>query len=498
MGARLSGSPRVGVASVMQETNTFAVGASTLADFERNGLHVGESAWERMRGTNTEVAGACEELHERGTSCVPLLRAWAMSGPPLAADAFARLAELLEEQLRAAGPLDGLVLSLHGALCAEQSAAADAALLALAREVVGPDVPIGVCLDLHANVTEALLAPASFVLGYRTYPHVDQAETGRRTARLLLRTLAGAVEPVSALAKRPLLIPAETSDTSSGPLGELRAAADALERAEGVLDASVFTVQPWLDVPELGFAAVVTTDGDGGAARTAAERLADRAWAVRADFAVPLVAPAEALAQARARRDRPVLLSQSSDSPTAGSTADSAAMVRALLEHGKDLKALVTVVDASAVGACFAAGIGARVSLGVGASIDHRFHAPVSLSGVVTTLRAADPLALAGPVWAGMEVSMGRAAVMRAGSLHVLLTEQPACTFDVAPFRAVGLDPAAADVVVVRSATLFRAGFASLMQGEPLFLDLPGPSTPCFSQLDYVRAPRPLYPLEDL
>ena len=93
------------------------------------------------------------------------------------------LATLLEEQLRAAGELDGLVLSLHGAMCAEGTEAADAALVACAREVLGPDVTIGVCLDLHANVTEALLAGADFVIGYRTYPHVDQAETGRRTAR---------------------------------------------------------------------------------------------------------------------------------------------------------------------------------------------------------------------------------------------------------------------------------------------------------------------------
>ena len=493
----MSAAPRVAVASVMQETNTFAVGASTVEDFERNGLYVAEAAYERMAGTNTELAGACEELAERGASAVPLLRAWAMSGPPLTAEAFERLAALLEQQLRAAGDLDGLVLSLHGALSAEGAEAADAAFVTRARELIGPEATVGVCLDLHANVTEALLAPADFVIGYRTYPHVDQAETGRRTARLVLDAIAGRVRPVTVLAKRPLLIPAETSDTGAGPLGELRAAADAAEHEAGVLDATIFTVQPWLDVAELGFAAVVTADGDRAAALAAAERLAERAWALRAAFEVPLVEPAEAIAQAR-RRGRTVVLSESSDSPPAGSTGDSPAMVRALLEHGDDLVAYVTVVDAAAVAACHEAGVGASVELRVGASIDTRFHEPVGLSGTVASLRDAEPLALVGPVFAGMEVSMGRAAVVRRGSLHVLLTERPACTFDTAPFRAMGLDPADADVVVVRSATLFRPGFADVMNGEPLFLDLAGPSTPRFSQLDYVRAPRPLYPLEDL
>ena len=493
----MNAAPRIGVASVMQETNAFAVGAFGLEDFARHGLHVGPAACERMRGTNTEVAGACEELTARGATPAPLLRAWGLAGPPLTAEAFERLAQLLEEQLRAAGELDGLVLSLHGAMCAEGAEAADAALAARAREIVGPDVTIGVCLDLHANVTEALVAPADFVIGYRTYPHVDQAETGRRTARLVLDTLAGRIAPVTVLAKRPLLIPAETSDTSSGPLGELRAAADAVERDAGVLDASVFTVQPWLDVAELGFAAVVTTDGERTAALAAAERLAARAWELRGSFDVPLLEPAEAIEQAR-RRPGTVVLSQSSDSPPAGSTGDSPAMVRALLEHGRDLVAYVTVVDAPAVAACHEAGIGASVELEVGASIDTRFHAPVALSGTVASLRAAEPLVLVGPAFAGMDVSMGRAAVVRCGSLHVLLSEQPACTFDVAPFRAMGLEPVDADVVVVRSATMFRSGWAAVMEGEPLFLDLPGPSTPRFSQLDYVRAPRPLYPLEDL
>jgi microcystin degradation protein MlrC len=481
----------------MQETNAFAVGDFALEDFERHGLHVGPAAYERMRGTNTEIAGACEELAARGAVPVPLLRAWGLAGPQLTAEALEQLARLLREQLRAAGELDGLVLSLHGAMCAEGTEAADAALVACAREVLGPDATIGVCLDLHGNITEGLLAPADFVIGYRTYPHIDMAETGRRTARLMLDTLAGRIAPVTVLAKRPLLIPAETSDTSSGPLGELRAAADTAEREDGVLDASIFTVQPWLDVADLGFAAVVTTDGDRAAALAAAERLAAHAWELRGAFDVPLLEPAEAIAQAR-RRGPTTLLSQSSDSPSAGSTGDSPAMVRALLEHGDGLVGYVTVVDAPAVAACHRAGVGARVELRVGASLDTRFDEPVGLSGTVASLRGAEPLALVGPAFAGMDVSMGRAAVVRAGSLHVLLSEEPACGFDVAPFQAMGLEPADADVLVTRSATLFRAGFAHVMRGEPLFLDIPGPSTPRFSQLDYVRAPRPLYPLEDV
>jgi microcystin degradation protein MlrC len=488
----LTARPRIGVASLTQETNTFAVGASTLEDFERNGLYLGDAAREHTRGSNTEIAGACEELERAGAECVPIARAWAMSGPPLTATAFEQLASMLETEVGAAGALDGLVLALHGALCAEGAEHADAAIAARLRAQLGEAVVIGVCLDLHANVTGDLVAAADFVIGYRTYPHVDQAETGRRTARLVLATLGGRVRPTTALAKRPMLVPPETCDTSTGPLGEMRAAADEVERA-GALDASVFPVQPWLDVEDLGFSALVTTDGDRGAAAGAAELLADRAWAMRERFEPRLLGPLEAIERVR-RGARPGFVSESADSPTAGAAADSPAMVDALLRHGAGLTSYVTVVDRAAVAACFKAGTGGSVDVAVGASVDARFHAPVPLAGAVIALHTG-PVTLAGPVWAGMSVSMGRAAVIRRGTVHVIVTEQPACTFDQAPFRALGLEPADADLIVVRSATLFRAGFAELMRDEPLFLDLPGASSPRFSRLPYERARRPLYPL---
>ena len=481
----------------MQETNIFAVGASTSPISSATGSIAETPRTTRMQRTNTEMAGACEAVAERGAECVPLIRAWAMSGPPLSPMTFQALGDLLFAEASSAEKLDGLVLSLHGALSAEGTVAADAALALLVREAVGPDVVIGLCLDLHANVTDALLEPVDFTSGtarIRTSTRRRPAAGPRTWCSTCWREAA---HPVSALVKRPLLIPPETSDTARGPLGALRAAADVAQGRDGVLDASLFTVQPWLDVPDLGFAAVVTADGDERAARAAAEELAKRAWERRAEFAVPLVEPIEAIRRARGRLEHPVLLSESSDSPTAGASADSPAMVKALLEHGADLRALVTVVDAPAVERCFDAGLGAMVRTHVGASIDRRYHLPYHVSGTVTALRD-EPVILAGPVWAGMEVSMGRAAVLRSGSLHVLVSEQPACTFDVAPFWAMGLDPAEVDVVVVRSATLFRAGFVGVMRGEPLFLDLPGPSTPRLSRLTYERAPRPLYPLEDL
>ena len=350
---------RVAVASIVQETNTFSPVLSELADFTAQGLWVGEQAVKLSRNTNTEFAGAVGELRAAGVTVMPLLRAWAMSGGVLRAEAFDRLRKMLLDGLRAAGPVDGVVLSLHGALVAETDSAADAALTEAVRRELGPDPLLIVTHDLHANLTGRVVAAADAVLGYLTYPHVDQSDTGRRGAALLLAALERGARPVTALAKRPMLVPAEAQALADPPMAELRRTADA-ELRGGIVDVSLFPVQPWLDVPELGFGVTVTSWGDRAVARAAADRIADAAWNGRAAFEVPVHDLAEVVAGLRPRPPGgPVLLVQSADSPTAGATADSAVVIAALLTGPSGIRSYATLVDAPITAACHFAGVGA-------------------------------------------------------------------------------------------------------------------------------------------
>lgn len=482
---------RVAVASIVQETNTFSPRMSTMDDFAAQGLWVGAAAATRSAGTNTEIAGALDRLRAAGVEGVPVVRAWAMSGGVLTAAAFDRIRALLVDNLAAAGPVDALVLCLHGALVAERAPAADADLVEAARAALGPGVPVVVTHDLHANVTRRIVAAADALVGFHTYPHVDQGGTGRRGADLALRLLRG--ERVrTVLAKRPMLVPAESSAIADAPMALLRARADAATGGP-ILDVSLFPVQPWLDVPELGFGVTVThAERAGAAARDLAEELAEEAWWRRGEFAVDPV-PVEAAIAGITPGSGPVILVQSADSPTAGATADSAAVIAALL--AVPLRAYATVVDAPAVAACFAAGAGGRVTTPVGATLDPRWSAPVPLAGVVRRL-GDTPVVLAGDTMTGQSVALGRwATVDTGGGLVVLLTERPAPTFDPAGYRHAGLEPADADVVVVRSATLWRAGYRGLYRSSVL-LDLPGASTPRFDYLDFAHAPRPLHPID--
>lgn len=485
---------RIGVASIMQETNTFAPVPATFEDFSAHGVVSGDAALAHIRGSNTMMAGALERVRARGAEPVPLVYAWAMSGGRLTAEALAQLAGRLAQSLRDAGRLDGVVLALHGALAGEEADDADFALLAAARGVVGREVPVGVGLDLHANVTAGLVADADVLTGYHTYPHVDHAETGARVADLILDKIAGQAAPVTRMSKIPLLLPAEAQG-ADGPLGELRAAADELT-VGAVRDITFFPVQPWLDVAELGFAVTVTTDGDETLAETLADDLAERVWAQRERFAIETVPIQDAIAHARAAERGPVLFVQSSDSANAGATGDSSAAIAGLLEHGADLRALATLVDAPAAAACAAAGAGARVRCQLGGTLDRRFCDPVEVEGVVAAT-GSGAYVLSARIRTGTRIALGRWAVLDVGRLAILITERPAPTFEPGIWRHVGLDCESADVIVVRSALYYREGYRDITT-DAVILDLPGASTPDLRTLTFSRAPHPLYPFDEI
>jgi microcystin degradation protein MlrC len=479
---------RIGVALVQQETNTFSLKACRLDEFT---IRAGLDAGRHTSGTNSEMGGAVDAIGREGHEPVPLIYAWALPSGRVDDVAFARLRTMLTESIAAAGPLDGLVLALHGSMATATTDDADGAMIEAAREVAGP-IPLVVGLDLHANVTRRMVATADAIVGYHTDPHVDMADTGGRAARLVIAMAAGRTAPVTVLAKRPMIVPAESMNTTTGPLAGFRREADALA---DVLDVSFFPVQPWLDVAELGLGVLVTTDGDAARARDLAESFAGRIWEDRHRFVVPrLRTPAAALTAARASRTRPFIVAESADAPTAGAAGDSPAMVAALRTHGAGLKAVVPVVDPAAVDRCLEAGRGAVVDLEVGASIDRRWWKPVPLHARVEGF-GEGPYRLEGAGYTGLTVDMGRWAVVRDGDIVVLLSERPAWTADPATFRTAGIDLAGVDVLVVRSCSDFRPNFPDAAN-EAVTLDVPGPATPRLDTLTFSRAGRPLWPLD--
>ncbi|MEZ4499095.1 MAG: M81 family metallopeptidase [Thermomicrobiales bacterium] len=486
---------RVAIAEFKQETNTFVPRSTTLEDFRLWHLWYGEEVIDGLQGTNAEIDGFLRVLNGAGVEPVPLLATFAMSGGRVTDDAYQQLLGELLVAIEQAGPLDGVLLALHGAMATESYDSADGRTLAAVRQLVGPDVPVVASYDLHANLTAEMASNATALVGFKTSPHIDQRDTGERAARVMTRILVEGARPAMAFVKVPMIAPASIHvHHLPGPFKRLQDATKTLEGG-AVLSANVATVQPWLDIDEMGFATVVVTDNDPELAAELACSLANQAWEERHAFMeIDLTGPDEAIRLALAEPEGPVVLSDCADGTGAGSPGDATAVIAALLQANPDRPAYVFVRDEDAAAAAIAAGVGNEVTLDVGGRVDNVFNAPVRINGTVAFAGPAS-FRFGGEGYTGVEQEMGPSAVVRVGNVYILIVSTSVMTVDPELYRAVGLEPAEAQIVVVKSHIQFRAGYAGLAK-KIILLDSPGMSRDHLESLPWRRVPRPIFPLD--
>jgi microcystin degradation protein MlrC len=488
---------RIAIGQFMEESNTFVRQRADLEHFRATQLLYGDEIVARLRGTQAEVGGFLDVLGPARVEVIPLVAANAVSSGPVTRLAFEHVTGVMLERLAAAGPVDGVLLALHGAMVLEDAPDGEGELLAAVRKAIGPAVPLVATLDLHATITPRMVQEADALVGYDTYPHIDLYETGAKAAALLLRTVRGEVHPVTLFARSPMLVPAEGMGTDDQPMVGLMTEAKQLQARPGVLAVSLFPVQPWLDIPDTGFCVMAVANG----ARRAAEiepmvrQLAWRAWEQRRGFVADLLTVDEAIHRALAGEGGPFVLSESADSTGSGSPGDSAHVLERLLALGVRERCLVTVVDAPAVAQAIAAGVGRDVTTTVGGTLDPRYNRPVPLAGRVRILSDGRYIS-SDKKSAGVEFHMGRAAVIEAGRIAVLATERPAFTFDAALYRSAGLEPRDAKIVVVKSPLQFRDGYGDIAKACWV-VDTPGPSTARVERLDWRHRSRPLFPFDE-
>ncbi len=253
---------RVAIAEIVQETDSFNPVHSGLPEFERYGLYQGREILEKVPGVG--MLGAFLDLAQdelKGMELFPILRAWAGACGTLTAETLDYFESRIVEGLQAALPLDGFYFALHGAAAAENDDDLEGHLLEAARRVLGPDVPIVSPMDHHGNITKRTVENTDIIVGHTTQPH-DPYDTGQIAAKLFYRQLKGEIKPTVAWHKIPMITPQDQFLTSSGPMKELFDLARDMERRPGVLTASPFPMQPWLDVKEGGWACLVYTDDD--------------------------------------------------------------------------------------------------------------------------------------------------------------------------------------------------------------------------------------------
>lgn len=467
---------RIAVGGFQHETNTFAPVKADWADFVAAdawpGLVQGAAILPAVRGMNVPITGIVEQLVGDGHEIVPL--AWAAAQPSahVTRDAFERMSGLLLDALGAAGPVDGICLDLHGAMVCEHVDDGEGELLSRLRGAVGPDLPIAASLDLHANITPAMVDRADFLTAYRTYPHVDMAATGARAAAGLIKILQTQIKPAKVLRHFDFLIPLVFQSTMDEPARSLYADLQALESATGAA-LSFASGFPFADIADCGPSALAC----GDRAEDAVSAMFDAVVSARGDFAgrtwSPGTAVAEALRRARGSA-KPVILADSADNPGAGATCGTVALLRELVEQGANGSVFGLLFDPEAAAAAHEAGEGTTLNLTLGGRAGTDEDSPLSDAFMVEKL-GNGRFTGTGPFYRGARMALGPMALLRHGASGVLaaVASRKQQAADQAMFRHLGVEPARHPILALKSSVHYRADFEPIAAAI-LVVDGPG------------------------
>ncbi|MCE9605242.1 MAG: M81 family metallopeptidase [Planctomycetia bacterium] len=490
---------RIGILQLWQESNTFNPMSTTRSDFEAFGVMRGAQLVEQLAETN-EPGGFIQSLRawpER-PEIVGLVRLPAWPSGRATAETFDWILAEIGSALDKAGPLDGVLFALHGALVADGHPDVEGEVLEEVRRRIGPQTPLVATYDLHANLTDRMVRNVEALVGFHTAPHIDVVETGKRGAAVLRKIMIDGARPTTTFIKIPMVVPAERANTqdSASVSFAFRQRLQALEARPEILTASLATVQPWLDIPELGTAVLVTTTGDHQLAEREAAALANDVWAARRDYLPTLVSVAEGVREAHACTTGLVVLSDAADATTSGAPGDSTWCLKELLKRDwPNGGALVTFVAPEVVERAAALGIETTLKTSIGGRRDSHFSTPVEITAVVERVFAAK-FVLSGHLGVNLPIDMGRAVVLRVGDVRLVVTERSGPHFAPELFRAAGLDPFAARVLIAKSPCGFRAVYAA--RAAKIFsLQAPGCAPADFQNYPYTQRPAPLWPWEE-
>ena len=486
---------KVLTAEFLHETNTFNVNKTGLPSFEADTLLIGDDQITARGQANTGLAGCIDCSRRFGWHMTHAVSAHAGPSGLVTTEAFEYILGLILDAAKTERP-DGVLLPLHGAMVPEFCQDGEGELLARLREVIGPDVPIAITLDLHANVSEKMCELAQIIVSYKTYPHIDLREAASHAGDILQRTMLGEISPRTLRAHRPMLGEANGGRTDIGPMIDRIARARAYESEPNVFAVSINAGFEESDIPEIGPTVLVTFQGDATAHRAFAENIADDIWARRAECLNTFYSVEEAAdIAAQYAGDAPLIIADYADNPGGGAYGDSTALLGALLQKGLSSSCFGPIVDPEAARRLHEHNEGDTITMPIGGKTDPRFGGgPLNLTGRI--LRLSDGVCIGdGPMMGGLEMNYGLTCVLQVDGFAILVVSEPIQMYDLQQFRSFGINPAENTVVGLKSMQHFRAAFEPIA-GKIIVCDSGAICTPDTTKLSYRNVQHPIYPID--
>ena len=469
---------RIIIGGFQHETNTFGPSKAGLDAFTSPGswpaLVTGAPLFDAVKGINLSVAGFIEQAQKLGHELVPT--SWAAASPSahVTDEAYEHIAGLILKGIEEALPADAVYLCLHGAMATETYEDGEGELLRRIRALVGEDMLVLASLDLHANVTPEMVSLANGLDAYRTYPHIDMADTGARVARRLDALLTSGRKPVHTFAQIPFLMPLVRQCTMAEPAAGLYARIPDLEAAHDV-SLSFATGFPATDIYHCG-ASVFAYGDDEGSVKQSVKQLVDAICAKEADFSAALPDPDEAVREAMriaATADRPVVIADVQDNSGGGANSDTTGILRALVSNGAEGAAIGLLVDAEAALAAHEAGEGAEITLGLGGKSRVPGDAPFEATFRVEALSNGE-LTATGPFYSGTHMRLGPSARLSINGVQILVGSRKVQMADRMMYRFLGIEPEQMKILVNKSSVHYRADFVPIA-AEIIECASPGP-----------------------
>ncbi len=467
---------RIAFAGFLHETNTFAPQKADWSDFVRAedfpGLTEGAEILAIFPPINIGTGGFIGEAGGRGHDLAPIAWCHATPSAQVTEDAFERMSEIVLAGLDALAPFDGVYLDLHGAMVTEHLEDGEGEIIRRVRQRIGAEMPLVVSLDLHSNTTDAMVEHCDGLIAYRTYPHLDMAETGARAARYLDRLLSGAARPAKARRPIPFLMPLTGQCTMVAPMRDVYRRLAEIERRDGVRSLSFTPGFPPADIWDCGPVVIAYGDSQDIADR-AADELHDYIMAREAEFVVPMLSPAAAAAKAIASNaPKPTVLADVQDNCGTGGTSDTTGLLAELVRQNADRAVVGILVDGQAAAAAHAAGVGAEIEIEVGGKLFTDGDPP--FRGRFRVERLGDGRFLCtGPFYRGVNANLGPTALLRIGGVGVIVSTNRMQAADQEMFRHVGCEPADQKILGLKSSVHFRGDFTDVAH-EILLVEAPG------------------------